>query len=50
MLLLFISTLSIICIPMRSLILLTILLNWSVAVAQEKALVLAGKPIIFKPV
>ena len=40
---LFISTLSIIQSPMRPLLLLTLLLNWSVAVGQEKPLMLPGR-------
>lgn len=43
MLRLILSTLSIICDPMRPLLLLTLLLNWSVAFGQEKVLVLPGK-------
>ncbi len=43
MLRLILSILSIICEPMRPLLLLTLLLNWSVAFGQEKVLALPGK-------
>ena len=44
---LLVSTLCIIYTAMRSLILLTLLLNWSISFAQEKPVVLADKSIIF---